>query len=59
MKMIRSLLSVIDARDVAFLLGLAALIVGLALVFVPAAFVIPGALLIWVALPHPRAKGGA
>jgi hypothetical protein len=46
-----------NVRELIFLLGWASMAIGLALVSVPAALIVSGALFIWLAIP-PRSSGG-
>jgi hypothetical protein len=47
--------SMANVRELVFLVGLALLAGGLALVSIPAALIVPGSLLVWLAIP-PREK---
>lgn len=40
-----------NAREHVFALGMLLISYGLSLVYVPAAFVVPGAILVWLAIP--------
>lgn len=45
-----------NVREVIFLVGLSLIAGGLALVFVPVALIVPGSILVWLAIP-PRNPG--
>jgi hypothetical protein len=45
-----------NSRELVFAAGLALVAYGLSLVSTAAAFIIPGAVLVWLAIPPPTAK---
>lgn len=49
--LLRKAIGAIDAEDIQFYLGLALLTYGARLIYLPATYLVPGAALIWIALP--------